>query len=140
MSTDLTTYFDERDADLIARFTTFMETVVTNAKTDYVRKMAYTRYETTMDQLPEKQAEISSELESLFQDNKFQFEEHRIADAFYGLNLMRQRILELTYIHQMSAQEIADHLNCSLKFVYNQRAVAIRKLRDLLLKGGDRDE
>lgn len=139
MSTYLTSNFNEQDAGLIGRFTMFMEKVVINAKIDYFRKMDYTRFETPMDLLSENLADPISDLVDLFDEDKFRFEERQISEAFYDLNLMRQRILELTYIHQMSAQEIADHLNCSLKYVYNQRTVAIRRLRELLLKGDDRD-
>ena len=140
MHNDIISYFDECDTELIARFTVFIEKVVTNAKIDYFRRTAYINHEIPMDKLPEELEPQWQDTDELFRDGRFSFEEQRIADAFTELNLMRQRILEMTYVEELSALEIADRLNCSVKFVYNQRAVAIKKLRDMLLGGGDENE
>jgi len=140
MFNELTTYFDECDAELVARFTAFIEKVVTNAKIDYLRKTSYAKHELPMDKLPDELEPQCTNDEELFKNEGFLFEEKRIADAFTELNLMRQKILEMTYIDELSAFEIAARLNCSAKYVYNQRAVAIKKLRDLLLRGGDKND
>ena len=67
----------------------------------------------------------------------FDFEEERLATAFSKLPLMRQKILMLLFVEEKKPYEIAKQLHCSVQYVYNQRSLAIKKLRDLLCKGGD---
>ena len=67
-------------------------------------------------------------------NDDFDFEEEKLSEAFRTLPLMRQRILELLFVEQLSPQEIATCLNCSVQYVYNQRSLAIKALRSLITK------
>jgi DNA-directed RNA polymerase specialized sigma24 family protein len=53
---------------------------------------------------------------------------------------MRRRILELSFIEGLSAMETAHLLGRSVNYIYDQKHAAIKKLRDALLRGGERDE
>jgi RNA polymerase sigma factor (sigma-70 family) len=134
--------FDPADNKLIASFTSYMMKVVTTAKIDYVRRQNHWRMEMPMDKLPEAYG-IPADAErwqNAVSENEFDFAEERISDALFGLPHMRRRILELSFAEGMTALEIAELLGCSIKFVYNERHAALKKLRDLLLRGGDADE
>jgi len=130
--------FDSKDGELIARFTAFMVQIVTNAKIDYVRRQRHLKWETPTD-TPPLQEGTSSKTERWqngIPDSEFDFAEERISNALSSLPALRRRILELSFIEQLSAQEIAEELEYSIKFVYDQKHAALKKLRDLLLKGG----
>ena len=66
----------------------------------------------------------------------FTFEEERLAKAFSQLPLMRQRILTLLFVNELTPAEIAKQMNCSVQHVYNQRSLALKRLRQLLREEG----
>lgn len=66
--------------------------------------------------------------------DSFDFEEQRLAEAFRELLLMRRRILEMLFVEDLTPSEIAAKLHCSVQHVYNQRSLAIKRLRERLIK------
>ena len=68
----------------------------------------------------------------------FEFEEEKLANAFLSLPLMRKRVLEMLFIEELSDIEIAQNMNCSVKYVYDQKYLALQKLRKSL--GGETDD
>jgi len=134
--------FDDSDRELIAQFTAFMVKVVTSAKIDYIRRQRHWKWEVLMDKPPELQNDKPNPERwlSAVSDGEFYFAEERISKALSDLTTLRRRILELSFIEELSAQEIAEILGCSVKFVYNQKHAALKKLRDNLLNGGEADE
>jgi RNA polymerase sigma factor (sigma-70 family) len=134
--------FDAVDAELIARFTSFMVEVVTSAKIDYIRRQRHWKWEMPMDELPEPRDELADidRWQSAAPDDEFYFAEERISNALSSLPHLRRRILELSFIKELSAMEIAELLGCSVKFVHNERHAALKKLRNMLLQGDERDE
>jgi RNA polymerase sigma factor (sigma-70 family) len=70
----------------------------------------------------------------------FDFEEERLAKAFYELPLMKRKILEMLFVEEIKPEEIAKKLNCSSQYVYNQKFRAIKTLREQLCKGENTDE
>ena len=66
--------------------------------------------------------------------DSFDFEEQRLAEAFRELPLMRRRILEMLFVEELTPSEIAANLHCSVQHVYNQRSLAIKRLRERLIK------
>lgn len=132
----------ERD-ELRARFTLWLETVVKHAKIDYVRKLKRQPNIVSLDEIPEE-ALISKEseeqwLQVLRDPTPYDFEEERLAKAFMALPLKRRLVMELLFIEELSESETAKRLNCSTQYVRNQKCVALKKLRTLLMKGGDDD-
>ena len=131
---------EAKDGELIARFTAFMMRIVKSARVDYIRKQRHWKRETPMDKPPlDESSPVAERWQSGISDNEFHFEEDRISDAISSFPALRRRILELAFIEKLTAQEIADMLGCPIKFVYNQKHAALKKLRDTLLKGGDQD-
>lgn len=134
--------FDVKDGELIAQFTSFMVRVVTSAKIDYIRRQHHWKQEVLMDKLPEPPEPPPNTERWLngISQSEFYFAEETIAKALSDLPLLRRQILELSFIEELTAQEIADLLKCSVKYVYNQKHVALKKLRDILLNGGGNDD
>lgn len=134
--------FDDSEGELIAQFTVFMEKLVTSAKIDYIRRQRHWKWEVLMDKPPEPQdmKPAPERWLSAVSENEFYFAEERISKALSDLSVLRRRILELSFIEGLSAHEIAEILGCSVKFVYNQKHAALKKLRDILLNGGESDE
>lgn len=126
---------NERD-ELRGRFTRFMEVCVQNARSNYCMKLSRQLPTVSIEDIPERFLAEECPLECGAK-NEFDFEEEKLAIAFQTLPLMRRRILTLLFVEQLSPQEIADRLNCSVQYVYNQRSLAIKTLRRIIANGGD---
>lgn len=127
--------FSERD-ELRGRFTRFLEIMVKRARINYLEKVRRQPITVPLDDIPESQ--LSDDMASFSGiSNEFDFEEEHLADAFSQLPLMRQRILTMLFAEELSPKEIAHRMNCSVNHVYNQRSLAIKRLRQLLQEGGD---
>ena len=127
-------HLQERD-ELRARFTAFLQIMVRRARLNYLAKMKNRPETVSLEELPDI-VDPASEIRLSGDQKDFEFEEERLAQAFATLSLMRRTILKLLFVDELSPQEIAAKLHCSVRHVYNQRSLALKRLR-LLLKGGD---
>ncbi|MCQ2443046.1 MAG: sigma-70 family RNA polymerase sigma factor [Oscillospiraceae bacterium] len=118
----------ENTAPVYFKLTAFLQTVIQSARLNYLRSLPPDTV--SLDEMfIEPSVEFETIYDSFYPKTGFEFEEERLSEAFASLPLIRQRILELTYIDELSANEIAQRLNCSVKCVYNQRYWALDKLR-----------
>lgn len=124
---------------LRARFTVWIEKLIKNANIDYMRQQNKAEPEfVSIDELFEDEQLIGAHDVVISEDkDSFDFQEERLAEAFYKLPLMKRKILELLFIECIKPEEIASRLNCSPQYVYNQRFLALKQLRKKLDKGGD---
>lgn len=132
-------YYQEND-ELRARFTGWLDTVIYRAKLRYMEKQEQEKITVSIEDVPESFLEYRETLFSHVEHtaNDFDFEEERLAMAYSSLPLMRREILRLLFVEDLKADEIAKRLNCSVQHVYNQRSLALKRLRQLLeRKGGD---
>lgn len=132
-------YYQEND-ELRARFTGWLDTVIYRAKLRYMEKQEQEKITVSIEDVPESFLEYRETLFSHVERtaNDFDFEEERLAMAYSSLPLMRREILRLLFVEDLKADEIAKRLNCSVQHVYNQRSLALKRLRQLLEKeGGD---
>ena len=129
------------DSELFAQFTAFMVKVITSAKIDYIRRQRHWRWEISTEILPDILDERPSLEDRMIEASMkgFHYAEERIAAALSTLRVEERRILELAYIEELSAEEIAALLGRPIRFVYNQKYIALRKLRKALLPGGEMD-
>ena len=131
----------ERD-ELRARFTSWLDTVVYRAKLKYLRNQDHMVKTVSIDEIPERYLEWHEP--GYYSPNAspqdFDFEEKRLAEAFAKLPLMRKAVLRLLFVEEMEPAEIAVRMNCSVQHVYNQRSLAIRRLRELLEKEAKENE
>jgi len=129
------------DGELFARFTAFMKKVIISAKVDYIRRQRHWKREVLMDELPElfDESHRLNQGVTTTMTSGFSFTEDRLTVALSTLGAQQRRILEFSYINELSAQEIAAILGCPVKAVYNQKYTALKKLRKVLLNGGEKD-
>lgn len=125
----------ERD-ELRGRFTRFMEVMVKRARLNYLEKMRRHPVTVPLDDVPETLLANDTAFPTDISGD-FDFEEERLANAFSQLPLMRQRILIMLFAEELTPKEIARRMNCSVNHVYNQRSLAIKRLRQLLEEGGE---
>lgn len=129
---------DKNESDILrARFTSWIEKLIKNAKIDYLRQNNKKPECISIDELFEDEQLIGDEDVILtISSSSFDFEEEKLAKAFHKLPLMKRRILELLFIDEFKPEEIAKRLNCSPQYVYDQRYRAIKKMRAHMEKDG----
>ena len=128
---------EDDDLDLLWRFTAYIKLLVIHAKIEYLRKQGHLKKEIPSDRLIIDES-VGYEDPLPISPDEFDFIEEKLADAFSKLNSLRRQILTLIFVEGLSAQEVADKLNCSVDYVYLQKHRALRKLRDQLMEEGDR--
>lgn len=125
---------EDDDPGLLRQFSGFMEAVVTHARIDYCRRQQYRNYESALDNAPPGLLIYEDPFPKSTDD--FTFEDDKITEALSKVNLIRKRILALTFIEGLSAQETADILGCSVDYVYLQKHRTLKALRDQIMDGG----
>ena len=133
----------ERD-ELRARFTGWLEVTLYRAKLNYVKKLERDRGIVYVDALPEElwvsENPEKGWIQEIAESDGFCFGEERLERAFRNLTGQRQRILTMLFVEEKTPEEIARQMGCSLQNVYKQRSQALKKLRQMLEKGGVDDE
>lgn len=128
--------------ELRGRFTVWLSKTARNAQINYLRKES--RQLKTIPLDTKEVQLIASERDALEQtvsdSDGFEFMESRLADAFRELPLMRRRILEMLFVEELSPAEIAAKLHCTVQHVYNQRSLAIKRLRQQIMKERDQND
>lgn len=128
---------EEKD-ELRGRFTRWVVITARNAQLSYLR--AERRHPQTV---PLDEVNLTVEDTTVLSvgttSGGFDFVERQLADAFRELPLMRRRILELLFVEELSPTEIAAKLHCSVQHVYNQRSLALKRLRERFTKEREND-
>ena len=117
-------------------FTVYLEKLVRHAKIDYVRKNKRQIKTVSLENISPSMLAYEPDWQSGTAKSAFDFAEQKLSDAFSDLPLLRQQILEFIFIHGLSAQEVSIKMNCSVDYVYKQKHLALKKLRDRLINGG----
>lgn len=123
---------DGRD-ELRGRFTRWIVITAEHAQKNYLRAE-----KKQLQTVPLEEADVAivdtALLSAGVTPDSFDFEEQRLAEAFRELPLMRRRILEMLFVEELTPSEIAAKLHCSVQHIYNQRSLAIKRLRERLIK------
>lgn len=130
---------DNRD-ELRAEFTAWLDTLIRRAKIDYLRRITVPVEMVSLDDLHEENIPVSEDewmRHLLLQEDDFNFEEEKLANAYAELPLLRKRILKLLFVDDLKVKEIAKMLNCSASYVSDQKRKALNALRKKLCEGGD---
>ena len=130
--------FEPRD-ELRGRFTRFLEVTMKHVRQNYLRKLSREPKTISLD--------IVSEIEipliagpTPYEEHEFTFEESRLAEAFRQLPMARQKVLIYLFVEDMYPEEIAELMGCTVQHIYNQRSLAVKKLRKLLSERGENSE
>ena len=132
-------FADDRD-ELRAEFTAWLDTLIRRAKLDYLRKHHVPLDIISLEELHEDNMPVSEDVwmrQMLFEEDDFNFEEERLAQAYAELPLLRKQILKLLYVDELEVKEIARLLNCSAQYVSNQKQKGIKHLRKRMTEGGE---
>ena len=126
----------EKD-ELRARFTLWLDSTLKNA-----RKMYYRSQSTKFETIPFEDIPLEFKMDPINyyeiverSVDAFDFEEERLAKAFFELPLMRREVLRLLFVCELTPEEIARKLCCSPAYVRKQKFYALKKLRELLEEG-----
>ena len=128
---------EDDDPDLLWRFSAYIKKVVYYARLEYMHKLKSCVSESSLDQVPPELLSYEETYKTVA--GEFCFDSETLSGAFVKLNPLRREILTLVFAEGLSAQETADRLNCSVDYVYLQKHRALKKLRDQLIEGGDRN-
>lgn len=131
--------FPEENDMLHVRFTAWLDTVLYRAKLRYLYNERRRIETVSLDLFP---ADLIQDPNDCFEQvvrsqTDFDFEEAKLAKAFYELPLMRREVLRLIFVEEKSNKEIAAQLHCSEEYVRLQKFRALKKLRQQLEDGGD---
>ena len=122
--------------ELQARFTVWIEKVIYSAKIDYIRQSAKEPKRISLEDV-ERRNEIAYLQDIKLEDydiskGEYAFENERIELAFSTLSKVARQVLLLLYIFDMTPDEVAFELGCSVQNIYKVRAHAIANLREML--------
>lgn len=119
---------------LRSRFTSWLTALLRRARIDYVRQQSRQVETVSLEDVDEAQYAVEDQPPLL--KSEFEFEEERLAQAFFSLPLKRQQVLTMLFVHCMAPAEIAKELRCSVDYVYKLRERALQALRKMLGEEG----
>lgn len=128
---------NEKD-ELRARFTVWLDTTLYRAKLKYLANQKQKLECISIDEMPADLIEDPTDYYTYVERSRtdFDFEEEKLARAFYELPLMRREVLRLLFVEEKTPEEISMKLHCSVNYVHLQKSRALKKLRTALKEGG----
>ena len=120
----------DQNEKLRAEFTSWLTSLLQQARIDYLRRKEREVKTVSLDDV--KETEIAVTDRYAFLESAFEFEEERLARAFFSLPIQRQQILTMLYVDELSPEEIARILNCSVDYVYKTKSRSLNSLRKML--------
>lgn len=115
---------------LQAQFTSWLTTLLRRARIDYIRRQERMFKTVSLDETNE--AELVCEDKYSSPQSEFEFEEERLARAFFSLSLKRQQVLTMLFVQDMTPTDISRRLHCSADYVYMLRKRALEALKRML--------
>lgn len=122
--------------ELQARFTVWIEKVIYSAKIDYIRQSAKETKRISLEDA-ERRNEVAYLQDIKLEDydisrGEYAFDNERIELAFSTLSKVARQVLLLLYVFDMTPDEVAGELGCSVQNIYKVRAHAIANLKEML--------
>lgn len=128
--------YPEKDDKLRARFTSWLTTLLRRARIDYLRRLGREPNTIAIDVIDEHQ--VAAEDKYFSMSPEFQFEEERLAEAFFSLSPRKSEILKCLFAEQLTVEETAKRLQITSEIVYKEKGRALATLRKKL--NGERRE
>lgn len=110
------------------RFTAWMKIVVKRAKIDYIRRLKKRPKELSIDD-KNLSHKLVYEPQIITNCNDFDFENKDLLRVFKGLSERRKQILILIFVKNLSPEDVAEKMGCSVQYVYNQQSLTLKQLR-----------
>lgn len=128
----------DRD-ELRARFTKWMEVTVYRARLNYLKAQSRHIDVIPLEEVEEHLCSPEDEgrwIREMGPTDSFDFEEEMLAAAFSRLPAMKKKVVTMLFLLEMTPQEVAEELGCTVQHVYNLRSLALKNLRNALEGGG----
>lgn len=129
--------YPEKDDKLRARFTSWLTTLLRRARIDYLRRLGREPNTIAIDVIDEHL--VAAEDKYFSMSPEFQFEEERLAEAFFSLSPRKSEILKCLFAEQLTVEETAKRLHTTIENVYKEKSRALVTLRKKL-NGEKREE
>lgn len=113
---------------LRGKFTRFLQSTIKNVVTDYLWKTEKRQSYPDWFRMAPSQEE--------YLGRSFNFHWDALAEAYQSLPRAYQEVLFLLLVKEMTPQETAEYLHCSVQQVYCRKSRALKRLRNQL--GGKR--
>ena len=122
----------EKD-ELRGRFTVWIEAVCKTTRINYLKRRQRDLECLSLEDLSEDRQPVSEEdtLAEILKSD-FSFESSALARAFGKLHPVKQQILKMIYVDNLSFSEIAEKLGCSIGNIYNHHSMALKMLRSFM--------
>lgn len=118
---------------LRCKFTAWMKVVVKRAKIDYIRRLKRHSNEVSIEDGHLSGKLVYEPFENVeTAQTGFEFDNLTLSAVFKKLAPQRRRLLELLFVHNMTPEEAAEELHCSVQHIYNLRSLAIKELKNKL--------
>lgn len=118
---------------LRGQFTTWLEKLIVRAKLDYIRSNRRYLDVISIEDLSDEAMAVCDDPIRV-ETHRFEFEDERMENAFRQLTPLRRQILTMLFVEEMTPEEVAAELGCSVDAVYNNRSRALKKIA-----GGDNE-
>ena len=130
---------EDQTDELRARFTAFIKQLIIHAKIAYLRQLKKASFDISLAEMENMLVQDFDTQYKKFTIERmdFDFEEDTLAKAFASLPLMKKRILKLTFLYDFSPAEIAQKLHCPIKYVYDQKYLAMKRIEKLMEENHD---
>ena len=119
---------------LRGQFTTWLEKLIVRAKLDYIRSNRRYLDVISIEDLSDEAMAVCDDPIRV-ETHRFEFEDERMENAFCQLTPLRRQILTMLFVEEMTSEEVAAELGCSVDAVYNNCSRALKKLREAIMKG-----
>lgn len=120
----------DQNEKLRAEFTSWLTSLLQRARIDYLRRKEREVKTVSLDDVKETEIAVTDRYALL--ESAFEFEEERLARAFFSLPLQRQQILTMLYVDELPPEEIARILHCSVDNIYKTKRRTLNLLRKML--------
>lgn len=110
------------------------EKLIVRAKLDYIRSNRIYLDVISIEDLSDEAMAVCDDPIRV-ETHRFEFEDERMENAFRQLTPLRRQILTMLFVEEMTPEEVAAELGCSVDAIYNNRSRALKKLREAIMKG-----
>ena len=132
--------YQERD-ELSAKFTGWLDVLAYRVRRNYLRDCSRYLPSVSLDEIAEERFAVQDVHRTgrPGRSDSFDFEKEQLAVAFANLPAMKKQILTMLFVLEMEPEKIASELGCTVQNVYNQRSLALKRLRKALEGGEEHD-
>lgn len=120
------TKVEQYEGIIFYRFTAWIKIVVKHTKIDYIRHLKSQLRELPLEEVIETCPSSCCSDEWIELDCAFDFENKLLNEAILNLPPKRREVLEMSFILELTPEEIATNLGCTVQHVYNQKSLALK--------------